>query len=149
MSGASPKRIARLGHDVVVVFGALEFFAPIRLRLFHVGERTFLGVAYRIGPAPEGGELWTPDALGPDDLRIVAAHIPSVRIAAPGCPTTLEVSELDLAQLDQLAVEPRRRRLRLSRRGRPAGSAAEPAENRGPRRGVAIQLGPRRPRRAG
>ena len=129
MSGASPKRIAHLGPNVVVVFGAMEFVAPIRLRLFHVGERTFLGVVYRTKPASEGGEHWTPDAIGPDDLRVVAEYIPSVRIAAAGCPTTLEVSEPDLARLDRLATEPRPCRPWIFGRGRPAGGVADPDEN--------------------
>lgn len=101
-------RIAFFGRNVCVVFGASEFVAPIRLRLFHAGDNRFAAVAYRIAPNPEGGETWTPDAFDEADLRAVAEHIPTLRILAAGCPTILEVEDADLTMLILKARPPRR-----------------------------------------
>ena len=54
--GSSPLRIAFFPGSIVVVFGASEYPAPIRLRLFHIEGRRFNGWAYRIAPKPDGGE---------------------------------------------------------------------------------------------
>lgn len=104
-------RIARLGRDVVVVFGAAEYVAPIRWRLFHAEGNRFTGVAYHIAPNPDGGQTWTPDAFDAADLLAVAEHIPSLRIVRPGCPTVFEVEDADLARLTTTAERPRRRRV--------------------------------------
>lgn len=101
-------RLAFPGRGLAVVFGASEYVAPIRLRLFHTGENRFGGWAYRIAPAPSGGELWTPDAFREADLLQAAEHIPSIRVVDPGCPTGLEVGDDDLAMLIEKAGPPRR-----------------------------------------
>jgi hypothetical protein len=68
-------RIARLGRDVIVVFGATEYVAPVKIRLFHAEGNRFTGVAYRIAPNPDGGETWTPDAFNEVDLlEVVERH---------------------------------------------------------------------------
>ena len=102
-------KIARLG-PAIVVFGSSEYMAPVRLRVFHVAANRFAGVAYRIVPnSPGSGETWTPDAFNDADLRELAEHIPSLRIVGPGCPTVMEVNEIDLARLTSIAREPRQR----------------------------------------
>ena len=98
-SGLSRPRLASFGRDLAVVFGATEYVAPIRLRLFHTGGTGFAAVAYRVSPDPDGGETWTPDAFGGADLRDAAEHIPSLRIVGAGCPTAVEVGDDDLALL--------------------------------------------------
>ena len=104
----SQLRLAFFGRNVVVVFGATEYVAPIRLRLFHAGGSRFDGVAYRIAPNPDGGETWTPDAFDEADLRGAAERIPSLRIVGAGCPTALEVGDDDLLMLESAARPPRR-----------------------------------------
>ena len=106
--GASHLRLAFPGRGLVVVFGATEYVAPIRLRLFHAGGNRFTGWAYRVAPNPSGGELWTPDAFDEADLLQAAEHIPSIRVVGPGCPTVLEVGDDDLAMLIEKARPPRR-----------------------------------------
>lgn len=101
-------KIARLSRDVLVVFGATEYGARVRLRLFHAGGNRFSGVAHRIAPDPGGGEVWTPDAFDDADLLEAAEHIPSLRIVGPGCPTDLEVGDADLVLLLLQARPPRR-----------------------------------------
>ena len=49
--------LARLSKDVIVVFNASEYVAPIRIRLFHHQANQFLAVVYRITPNPEGGDF--------------------------------------------------------------------------------------------
>lgn len=105
---------------LVMVFGASEFVAPMRLRLFHTEANRFATVAYRVAPNPNGGETWTPDAFGEADLREVAEHIPSLRVVGAACPTALEVGEDDLALLTAEAKPPRRWAPLWWRRGRPA-----------------------------
>ena len=78
--------LARLSKDVIVVFNATEYVAPIRIRLFYHQANRFLAVVYRLTPNPEGGTLWTPDALNQDDLEQVRACILSVRIVFLGLP---------------------------------------------------------------
>lgn len=106
-TGSSRRRLAFPGRGLVVVFGASEYVAPIRLRLFHAGRNRFDGWAYRIAPRPDGGGLWTPDSFGEADLLQVAEHIPSIRIVHAGCPTTLEVGDDDLTALTVMARPPR------------------------------------------
>jgi hypothetical protein len=111
-------RIVRIG-PALVVFGAIEYPAPVRLRLFHVEGCRFLGYAYRVTPNPDGGETWSPRGLTPADLRDMTEHIPSLHIVLAGCPTSLEVDEADLMRLMGEAREPRPVRaskLRMSRR---------------------------------
>jgi hypothetical protein len=102
-------RIARLGRDVIVVFGATEYVAPVKIRLFHAEGNRFTGVAYRIAPNPDGGETWTPDAFNEVDLLEVVESIPSLRIISPGLPTILEVGNADLTLLTLKARQPQRR----------------------------------------
>ncbi len=117
-SAAGPtRRIARFGRNLVVVFGASEYVAPIRLRLFHIEGRRFSGVAYRIALNPDGSTTWTPDAFRGADLLEAAEHIPSLRIVDAGCPTTLEVGAEDLAMLAARAKPPRRSAGPWPRRG--------------------------------
>lgn len=106
--GFPPLRLAFFPGSIVVVFGATEYPAPIRLRLFHIEGSRFEGVAHRIAPNPDGGELWTPDAFDGADLLQVAEHIPSIAVVGAGCPTILEVGDDDLAMLAARARPPRR-----------------------------------------
>ena len=106
--GSPRLRLAFPGRGLVVVFGAAEYFAPIRLRLFHTGENRFDGWAYRMAPNPSGGESWTPDAIDGADLLRAAEHIPSIRVVDRGCPTVLEARDDDLAMLIEKARPPRR-----------------------------------------
>lgn len=92
-SGSSRLRFVALSPSIAVVFGAAEYFVPIRLRLFQVEGCRFEGVAYRIAPAPSGGESWTPDAFDEADLLQAAEHIPSIRAVRAGWPTILEVGD--------------------------------------------------------
>jgi hypothetical protein len=101
-------RIARLGRDVIVIFGATDYVAPVKFRLFHAEGNRFTGVAYRIAPNPDGGETWTPDAFNEVDLLEVLESIPSLRVISPGLPTTLEVGDADLTRLTLKAQQPQR-----------------------------------------
>jgi hypothetical protein len=112
-------RIVRIG-PALVVFGAIEYPAPVRLRLFHVEGCRFHGYAYRITPNPDGSETWSPGGFTTADLQEITPHIPSLRIVLAGCPTSLEVGEADLMRLKGEAREPRPvrpSRLRMPRRG--------------------------------
>ena len=100
----------------MVVFGAAEYVAPIRLRLFHVEGCRFEELAYRIAPDPGAGagagagadELWPPDAFDEADLLQAAEHIPAIRAVRAGCPTILEGGDGDLTALTARAKLPRR-----------------------------------------
>ena len=128
--GSSRLRLAFFPGSIVVVFGAAEYPAPIRLRLFHVEGRRFEGVAYRVSPnpdGPDGSTLWTPDAFGEADLLQAAEHIPSIRIVHAGCPTILEVGDDDLTTLAAMARPPRPRRFAGPWRRRGAGLPPRPS----------------------
>ena len=124
-------RIARLGRSVLVVFGATDYVAPMRLRLFHAEGNRFSGVAYRIAPNPDGGETWFPDAFNDEDLLEVAEHIPSIRILGPAaCPTALEMSDADMARLTSMAKQPQLPMWPWRRHGgKPASHARRPASS--------------------
>jgi hypothetical protein len=133
-------QIARFGRDLVVVFGATEFVAPIRLRLFHAGGNRFAAVAYRISPNPDGGETWTPDAFCEADLRDALEHIPSFRIVGAGRPTPVEVGDADLAMLVARAKPPRARPLPWLQRLAPADTRAAADASPGERPAKATDL---------
>lgn len=57
--------IARLGHDLAMVFGAAGQMAPIRPRLFRTDAERFSGVAYRAKPCSDGrGTTWVAGGFG-------------------------------------------------------------------------------------
>lgn len=119
------KRVAFLGRrELIAVFGADEYVAPIRLRLFHTEGNRFAAVAYRITPDPDGGEIWMPDVFSDADLRDAAEHIPSLRTVGAGCPTAVEVGGADLALLVARARPPRARPPPWLRRLPPADARA-------------------------
>jgi hypothetical protein len=77
--------IALFGRNLVVVFGATEFVAPIRLRLFHAEGNRFTGVAYRIAPNPDGAR---PGPRTPSRRTCAKRRRTSLRSgsSAPGAP---------------------------------------------------------------